>query len=324
MKIKGNKFLVTGGAGFIGSHLVDMLLEKGAAEVRIIDNFVRGTRENLKEALKNSRCKLIEGDIKKSDDVCRAMKNIDGVFHTASMCLGYCQENPREGFEVNVSGTVNVLEACVKNDVKRLIFSSSSSVYGNAEYTPMDENHPFNNKNVYGATKICGEALCRAYSNKYGLPVLSLRYMNVYGPRQDYLGSYVAVIMKIIDSINQGKHPIIHGDGSQTFDFVYVKDVCRANCLAMESDNTDDVLNISSGKGTSVLGLCRKLMRIMKCRRKIEFIPEDTSVLVTKRIGSTEKASKLVGFKVETSLDEGLKRTIRWKLGGNRDKTDAR
>ncbi|MFA6293991.1 MAG: NAD-dependent epimerase/dehydratase family protein [Victivallales bacterium] len=313
MKISGNKFLVTGGAGFIPSHLVDMLLERGAEEVRIIDNFVRGTRDNIKGALKDPRCNLIEGDIRSTEDVLRATKNIDGVFHTASMCLGYCQDNPREGYDVNVTGTLNVLEACAENKVGRLIFSSSSSVYGNAAYSPMDENHPFENKNIYGATKICGEALCRAYSNKYKLPYLSLRYMNVFGPRQDYLGTYVAVIIRIIDRINQSLPPVIHGDGSQAFDFVYVKDICRANCLAMESNATDDVFNISSGKGTTVLELCKKIMKIMKSKAKIEFIPEDTSVLVTKRIGSTGKAKKRLGFEIETEIDKGLALTVQWK-----------
>lgn len=314
MKIENNKFLVTGGAGFIGSHLVDMLLEKGAAEVRIIDNFVRGTRDNIKDALNDHRCKLIEGDIRNTDHVFCATENIDGVFHTASLCLGYCQDNPREGYDVNVTGTLNVLETCVKNKVGKLIFSSSSSVYGNAVYSPMDENHPFENKNIYGATKICGEALCRAYGNKYKLPYLSLRYMNVYGPRQDYLGTYVAVIMKIIDRLNQSLSPVIHGDGSQTFDFVYVTDICRANCLAMESGITDEVFNISSGKGISVLGLCRKIMKIMKCKYEIEFIPEDTSVLVTKRIGSMDKSFKRLGFRAGTGICEGIAKTIEWKI----------
>jgi UDP-glucose 4-epimerase len=315
MKIKGNKFLVTGGAGFIPSHLVDMLLERGAAEVRIIDNFVRGTRDNIKEALKDPRCKLIEGDIRNTDHVSSATENIDGVFHTASLCLGYCQDNPREGYDVNVTGTLNVLEACVKNKVGRLIFSSSSSVYGNAVYSPMDESHPFENKNIYGATKICGEALCRAYGNKYKLPYLSLRYMNVYGPRQDYLGTYVAVIIRIIDRLNQSLPPVIHGDGSQAFDFVYVKDICRANCLAMESELTDDYFNISSGKQTSVLELSRKIIRLMNKDSEIEFFKSDDAVLVTNRIGSTEKAADKLGFTVETSLEQGLLETIMWKTG---------
>lgn len=313
MNIKGNKFLVTGGAGFIPSHLVDMLLSRGAAEVRIIDNFVRGTRDNIKEALDDSRCKLIEGDIRNTEHVLEATNNVDGVFHTASLCLGYCQDNPREGYEVNVTGTLNVLEACAKNKVGRLIFSSSSSVYGNAVYSPMDENHPFENKNIYGATKICGEALCRAYSNKYKLPCLSLRYMNVYGPRQDYLGTYVAVIIRIIDRLNQALPPVIHGDGSQSFDFVFVKDICRANCLAMESELTDDYFNISSGKQTSVLELSRKIIKLMNKDSEIEFIKSDDAVLVTNRIGSTKKAADKLGFTAETTLEQGLLETIRWK-----------
>jgi len=317
MEINGGRFLVTGGAGFIGSHLVDMLLERGANRVVVMDNMKRGRRENLTQALCDSRLELLPADcdLVHLDHVKQATRDVDGVFHMASLCLGYCQEHPREGFETNITGTYNLLDACAENKVGRLVFSSSSSVYGNAVYSPMDEKHPFENRNFYGASKICGEALCRAIFSKNGFPYVSLRYMNIYGPRQDYMGVYVAVIMKIIDRLEQGLPPVVHGDGSQAFDFVYVKDACRANCLAMESGQTDEAYNISSGQQTSVLDMCRLIMKHMgKEDIEILFQPEDASVLVTNRIGSTEKAACEIGFVAATGLEEGLAATIRWKV----------
>ena len=196
MKIEGNRFLVTGGAGFIGSHLVDMLLEQGAAQVVIFDNFIRGEMHNLTQALQDQRTEVFEGkgDLTLLKELNRATLGMDGVFHLASLCLAHCQEFPRSGLDVNVTGTFNILEACVKNKVKRIMFASSSSIYGNAVYSPMDEKHPLETKNFYGASKIAGEALCRAFYFKYGLEYLGYRFMNIYGPRQDYLGVYVAII----------------------------------------------------------------------------------------------------------------------------------
>ncbi|OGV63253.1 MAG: hypothetical protein A3K19_12960 [Lentisphaerae bacterium RIFOXYB12_FULL_65_16] len=318
MELSGRKFLVTGGAGFIGSHLVDTLLREGAGEVVVFDNLVRGTQANLDSARHDPRLKVFpveRADLMDRTAVAEAVQGVHGVFHMASHCLGACQENPRAGFDANVVGTYNLLEACVANDRPRVLFSSSSSVYGNARYVPMDEQHPFNNRNFYGAGKICGEALCRVFHAEYGLPYVALRYMNVYGPRQDYRGTYVAVIMRIIDRLHQGLPPIVNGDGSQRFDFVYVEDVCRANLLAMEKDATvDEAINISSGSSTSVLELCRRIMALMQRELPVEFVPQKTDVLVTHRVGSTEKAATLLGFTASTPLDEGLRQTIRWKL----------
>ena len=316
MKIEGNRFLVTGGAGFIGSHLVDMLLEQEAAQVVIFDNFIRGEMKNITQALQDKRTEVFEvkGDLTNLNELNRATLGMDGVFHLASLCLSHCQEFPRSGLDVNVTGTFNILEACVKNKVKRIMFASSSSIYGNAVYSPMDEDHPHGNRNFYGATKIAGEALIRAFHFKYDLEYLAYRFMNVYGPRQDYLGVYIAVIIKIIDRLHQNLSPIIFGDGSQGFDFVFVKDVCRSLVLGMESSLSDESYNISSGKQTTVLELCKTIMKLMNKEIPIEFKEVNDNTLVKNRIGSTEKAKKELEFEVDTSLEEGLMQVIEWKL----------
>ena len=210
MEIQGKSFLVTGGAGFIGSHLVDMLLEEDAARVVVFDNFIRGGVHNLEQAMNDDRVVLFEvkGDLSRLDEVNRATRDVDGVFHLASLCLAHCQEYPRSALDVNIGGTFNLLESCVKNNVKRVLFASSSSIYGNAVYSPMDEDHPFENHNFYGATKIAGEALFRAFFFKYDLEYIALRFMNVYGPRQDYLGVYVAVILSIIERLQRVSLPL--------------------------------------------------------------------------------------------------------------------
>ena len=316
MELKGKRFLVTGGAGFIGSHLVDMLLKEDVTKIVVFDNFIRGGSHNLEQAMKDERLELFEvkGDLTHLDEVIRATQKIDGVFHLASLCLAHCQEYPRSALDVNIVGTYNLLEACVKNNVKRVIFASSSSIYGNAVYSPMDENHPLENRNIYGATKIAGEALFRAFYYKYGLEYLALRFMNVYGPRQDYMGVYVAVIMSIIDRLERGLQPIIHGDGSQAFDFIFVRDICRSLIAAIRSSLSDRCYNISSGKQVSILELCNLIMRIMKKNVLVEFKKVEDKTLVTDRVGSTEKAKAELGFQPEVSLEEGLRQVINWKV----------
>lgn len=315
MKLDGKNILVTGGAGFIGSHLIDELLKTDVRKIVVMDNLRRGSIGNLEQALKDDRVMFLEkdNDITVSDNLIKATKSIDGVFHMASLCLAHCQDDPRLGFETNVLGSFNLFDACAKNNVKRIVFSSSSSVYGNAVYSPMDESHPFVNKNFYGSTKICGESLLSAFYYKHDLSYVNLRYMNVYGPRQDYLGTYVAVIIKIIDSLQRNEPPVIYGDGSQSFDFVYVKDACKANILAFESDLTNENYNISSGSKISVLELCRTIMNLMNSNLEIRFVKNHDRTLVFDRIGSTEKAARELLFEAETSLRDGLLKTIEWK-----------
>jgi UDP-glucose 4-epimerase len=315
MDIRGKKLLVIGGAGLIGSHTVDELIKEDVAEIRIYDNFVRGTHENLAAALRDPRVKIFEvgGDVCQTDILDAATKGMDGVFHLAALWLLQCHEFPRSAFDVNVRGTFNVLEACVANGVKRLVYSSSASVYGDAVEEPMTEDHPFNNKNFYGATKICGEAMARAYHHRYGLNYVGLRYMNVYGARQDYRGAYIAVIMKMLDAIDRGDGPTILGDGTEAFDFVAVQDCGRANVCAMKADTTDRFYNVGTGKRTSLKELAEKLIALTGCRKPINYAPRSQATLVRNRIGCPKRAAAEIGFEAKVSLEEGLRELIAWR-----------
>lgn len=315
MQIKGNKFVVIGGAGLIGSHTVDRLLREDPAEIVIFDNFVRGRRENLAEALNDSRVRIydIGGDVLQTDILHAALDGADGVFHFAALWLLQCHEFPRTAFDVNVHGTFNVMEACVAKNIKRLVYSSSASVYGDAVTEPMTENHPFNNKNFYGATKICGEAMLRAFHHRYGLDYVGLRYMNVYGPRQDYKGAYIAVIMKMLDAIERGEAPTILGDGLEAFDFVAVEDCALANVRAMQAETTDEFYNVGTGKRTSLKELAELLLQLTGCNREIQYAPRSAATLVRNRIGDPGKAIKEIDFTAELDLREGLQRLIDWR-----------
>ncbi|TAL11703.1 MAG: SDR family NAD(P)-dependent oxidoreductase [Nitrospirae bacterium] len=314
MDLRGKRVLVIGGAGFIGSHLVDELVKTDVREIMVYDNFSRGTKENLAEALADPRVRIFElgGDILQTDLLNEAMKGVDGVFHLAALWLLHCHDYPRSAFEVNIRGTFNVLEACVAHKVKRLVFSSSASVYGDAITVPMTEEHPYNNRTFYGATKIAGEHMCRAFHERYGLPYVGLRYMNVYGPRQDYKGAYVAVVMKVLDRLEQGLPPIIYGDGSQEYDFIYAADVARANLNAMQSDAVDQCYNVGSGQGTSIKALVEMILDITGTRLPIQFEPAGQT-FVSRRVGDAEKAAGELGFRTTVDLREGLQRLLAWR-----------
>lgn len=315
MDIKGKKLVVIGGAGLIGSHTVDHLIKDDVKEVVIYDNFVRGRAENLHNALKDPRVKIYDvgGDVMQTDILESALEGADGVIHLAALWLLQCHEYPRTAFDVNVRGTFNVMEACVKKGVKRLVYSSSASVYGDAVQEPMTEDHPFNNKNFYGATKICGEAMLRAFHHRYGLNYVGLRYMNVYGPRQDYHGAYIAVIMKMLDAIDKGESPTIMGDGSEAFDFVAVEDCGLANVCAMKSEAVDSFYNVGTGKRTSLKELAEMLISLTGSKQPIKYAPRSQATLVRNRIGSPVKASKEIGFTSTIDLKEGLRRLIEWR-----------
>ena len=315
MDIRGNKVVVIGGAGLIGSHTVDLLTQTDVGEIVIYDNFVRGTHENLAAALRDPRVKIFEagGDVTRTDILRAAIDGAEGVFHFAALWLLQCHEFPRTAFDVNVRGTFNVMEACVAANVKRLVYSSSASVYGDAVEEPMTEDHPFNNKNFYGATKICGEAMLRAFHHRYGLNYVGLRYMNVYGPRQDYQGAYIAVIMKMLDAIDRGEGPTILGDGSEAFDFVAVEDCAKANVCAMRSEANDRFYNVGTGKRTSLKEIAEKLLTLTGSNQPIQYAPRSQATLVRNRIGSPVKARKEIGFDAEIALDDGLQRLIVWR-----------
>jgi UDP-glucose 4-epimerase len=315
MDLRGKKFVVIGGAGLIGSHAVDQLLREDVKQVLIYDNFVRGREENLQSALRDPRARIFDvgGDIMQSDILEAALSGADGVFHLAALWLLQCHEFPRSAFDVNVRGTFNVMEACLKTGVRRLVYSSSASVYGDAVHEPMDEDHPFNNRNFYGATKIAGEAMLRAFHHRYQLDFVGLRYMNVYGPRQDYHGAYIAVIMKMLDAIDRGQGPTILGDGSEAFDFVAVEDCGAANVCAMRANTTDRFYNVGTGKRTSLKELAEMLLELTGCGQPIHYAPRSQATLVRNRIGCPKRASAEIGFTASISLEEGLGRLIDWR-----------
>lgn len=315
MNLKNARIVVIGGGGLIGSHTIDHLLREEVREVVVYDNFVRGRLENLAGALRDPRVKIFPagGDILQTDILEAALEGADGVFHLAALWLLQCHEYPRSAFNVNVRGTFNVMEACVKQKVKRLVYSSSASVYGDAVREPMDEEHPFNNRNFYGATKICGEAMLRAFHHRYGLDYVGLRYMNVYGPRQDYHGAYIAVIMKMLDAIDRGEGPTILGDGSEAFDFVAVEDCGRANVCAMAAASTDRFYNVGTGTRTSLRELAEMLLELTGCPHPIRYAPRSQATLVRNRIGCPRRAAEEIGFTAAIGLREGLRRLIEWR-----------
>ena len=317
MDIRGKRLVVIGGAGLIGSHTIDQLLLDDIKEVVVYDNFVRGRVENLHNALKDPRVKIFDigGDILQTDILDAALKGADGVFHLAALWLLQCHEFPRSAFDTNVRGTFNVMESCVKNNVSRLVYSSSASVYGDAVEEPMTEDHPFNNQNFYGATKICGEAMLRSFHHRYKLDYVGLRYMNVYGPRQDYHGAYIAVIMKMLDAIDRGEGPTILGDGSEAFDFVAVEDCGRANVAALKADASDRFYNVGTGKRTSLKQLAEMLIALTGCKHPIKYAARSQATLVRNRIGSPKRATDDIAFTAQLDLMEGLKRLIEWRAG---------
>ena len=312
MRIDGSKLVVIGGAGLIGSHTVDELLNEDVSEIVVFDNFERGSMENLDVALADPRVTVIEGDITQSSEIRSALDGADGVFHFAALWLLHCQEHPRDGFDVNLTGTFNVLEACRDAGVQRLVFSSSASVYGDAVEEPMAESHPFNNTTFYGATKIAGEAMAKAFHHRDELGYVGLRYFNVYGPRQDYKGAYVAVIMKMLDRLDRGEPPVIFGDGTQAYDFISVGDCARANVAAMEADVNDRVYNVCTGRQTSIVEVARLLIGLTGSDVDVEFQPEESS-FVRNRIGDPKNARSDLGFLAETDLVDGLRDLIEWR-----------
>lgn len=315
MDITGKKIVAIGGAGLIGSHTIDQLLKHDLRELVIYDNFVRGREENLAQALRDPRVKIydIGGDITQPDILNSALKGANGVFHFAALWLLQCHEFPRAAFDVNVRGTFNVLEACVEQNVERLVWSSSASVYGDAVQEPMTEDHPFNNKNFYGATKIAGEAMLTAFVHRYGLNAIGLRYMNVYGPRQDYRGAYIAVIMKMLDAIDKGEGPTIMGDGSEAFDFVAVEDCAKANVCGMLADATGSFYNVGTGKRTSLKELAEIILQLTGCNQPINYKERSQATLVRNRIGDPTLASAEIGFTADIDVIEGIKRLIEWR-----------
>lgn len=318
MELNNSKILVIGGGGFIGSFVVEELLKHPVAEVVVYDNFTRGKKEYLENALLDKRCSIFPfgGDIRDIDILDTAISGKDYIICLAAMWLLHCKDYPRTAFEVNIAGTFNVLEACVKHKIKKLVWSSSASVYGDAVEIPMTENHPYNNKNFYGATKIAGEAMCTAFNDRYGLPVIGLRYMNVYGPHQDQTAAYTGVIPIMLNKIDANESPVINGDGSQAYDFIYVEDVAKANVCAITADCNFGFYNVGTEVQTSIRELCDLILQLRNSDLKVQYRPysaDDARALVQNRIGSRQKAETDLNFKFSYTLEQGLQKLIAWR-----------
>ena len=313
MDLTGKRIMLIGGAGLVGSHIVDQLVDQPVAEIVVFDNFLRGTRANLANAMRSPKVRVVEGTITDPAALARECAGMDGVFLLSSLWLGECVNDPRLAWEVNTLGTWNVVEACRAAGVQRIVYSSSASVYGNAVVTPMTEEHPFNNRTTYGATKIANEQMLRAMYEQQMLPYIGMRYMNIYGPRMDYHGTYVSVIMKVLDRIFAGERPVIFGDGTQVYDFIHVTDVARANVLGMQAACVDENFNIGMGIGTSITELVQVLLELTGSSLQPEYRSEAQS-FVTQRIGSTEKAERLLGFRATIPLRDGMKSVVDWRL----------
>lgn len=315
MIIKGKTILVIGGAGFIGSHVVDELLKEDVSKIIIYDNFCRGSYNNIEKALTDLRVEVFEagGDKLQEDILDKAVEQSDAVIDLAALWLLQCYEYPRAAFETNIRGTFNVLEACRKHKIERLVYSSSASVYGDAVENPMTEDHPYNNKTFYGATKIASEHLFQAYHHRYGLKGVCLRYMNVYGPGQDFKGAYVAVIMKMIDNILAGKSPVIYGDGTQSYDFIHVEDVAKANILALGSRVLFGFYNVGTGIKTSIKEVAMLILNICdKNDLEIQF-DEAGQTFVKNRIGDINASRRDLDFLAGISLVKGLEDLVKWR-----------
>lgn len=308
-----NRVLITGGAGLIGSHIADLMVREGNPEIVVLDNFVRGRRENLAWAMANGRVRIIEGDLRDTSVLREAMQGVDLVFHQAAIRITQCAEEPRLAVEVLANGTFNVLEAAVAAKVGKVVAASSASVYGLADEFPTTENqHPYNNRTLYGAAKVFNEGLLRSFNDMYGLNYVALRYFNVYGPRMDIYGAYTEVLIRWMERISVGKAPLILGDGHQTMDFVYAEDIARANVLAAKSPASDEVFNVASGVETSLNDLAASLLKVMGSNLKPEYGPARKVNAVPRRLADTSKARNMIGFEAKISLDEGLRKLVDW------------
>jgi UDP-glucose 4-epimerase len=312
--IAGSRAVVTGGAGTIGSTIVDQLLDKGAAHVLVLDNFVRGHRRNLDRAMATGRLTVLDADIRDRAAVTAAVRGADVVFHQAAIRITQCAEEPRLAHDVLATGTFNVLEACVSAGVAKVIAASSASVYGLAtEFPTTEAQHPYANDTIYGAAKVYLEGLLRSFHATAGLDYVGLRYFNVYGPRMDVHGVYTEVLIRWMERIAAGEPPLVLGDGAQTMDFVYTTDVARANLLAAEAEATDVVLNVASGVETSLLELARHLLAAMgKDDLAVEHGPSRAVNGVPRRLACTDAARDLIGFEAQVGLADGLGALTGW------------
>jgi UDP-glucose 4-epimerase len=310
------RILITGGAGFVGSFIVEQLLEEPVEEIVVIDNFVRGSEQNIADALASGRVTLVRGDIRDRSLLDQRMEDMDYCFHLAALRITQCAAEPREALEVMYDGTFNVLQSCVAHNVKKVLFASSASVYGQAEEFPTPEtHHPYNNFTLYGAAKMANELMLRSFYQMHALPYNAVRYFNIYGPRMDTYGKYTEVLIRWYHLIKEGKPPLIFGQGKQTMDFVYVEDVARASILALKAEAGNEAFNIAGGRETTLESLCYALLKAMGSDLKPRYVPVPAGrqkVEVMRRLAKITKAEAQIGFQAKVDLDDGLSRLVAW------------
>jgi UDP-glucose 4-epimerase len=324
MELEGARVLITGGAGLIGSHIADLLVQENAGEIVVFDNFVRGQAKNLAWALANGPVRIVRGDIRDTVALAEAMQGVDLVFHQAAIRITQCADEPRLALQVLADGTFNVLEAAVDAQVKKVVAASSASVYGLADHFPTTEKaHPYNNRTLYGAAKVFNEGLLRSFNDMFGLDYVGLRYFNVYGPRMDTYGAYTEVLIRWMERIASNQRPLIFGDGTQTMDFIYVEDIARANILAMQADVSDEVFNVASGVETSLNELAYALLDVMGSDLEPEYAPARKVNPVPRRLADTQRAARMIGFRAEVPLEEGLRRLVDWWAAEGLERDDV-
>lgn len=320
-KIKDSVILVTGGAGFIGSYVVEELIPLKPKKIIIIDNIIRGGLPNMKNFIKNPIVEFHQADIRDLELLEKCISETDYVFHMAALRINSCAANPREGFEVMLKSTFEIASLCVKHKIKKIIYSSSASVYGLAQHFPTPEtDNPYNNQTFYGAAKMWGEQLFRSFKFMYGLDYAALRYFNAYGPRMDTDGKYTEVMIKWLDCIRDGRNPLIYGDGSTTMDFVYVKDIAKSNIAALQADVTDEAFNIGNCEETSLKQLLDVLLKVNHSDLHPEFREENSVNPVSRRLADISKAKKLLNFTPTISLEQGMKELSEWYFEKNKIK----
>jgi UDP-glucose 4-epimerase len=313
LNLRNARVLVTGGAGLIGSHIVDRLLSESPAEIVVLDNFVRGRHDNIANAVESGRVTVVEGDIRDRALVADAMKGIDVVFHQAAIRITQCAEEPALAMDVLVNGTFIILDVARQAGVRKVVAASSASVYGLADRFPTDEqHHPYNNRTLYGAAKAFNEGLMRSFNEQYGLEYVALRYFNVYGPRMDMHGAYTEVFIRWMENIEAGRPPMIFGDGTQTMDFIYADDIARANILAARAPVSDAVYNIASGTEFSLNECAEMLLHVMNSPLKVEYGEARKVNGVTRRLASTWRAEQEIGFQAVVPFEMGLSRLVDW------------
>jgi UDP-glucose 4-epimerase len=313
MKLEGKRVLVTGGAGFVGSHIIDHLLLEGCSRVVAIDNMERGRPANLQDALATGKVELRKGDIRNRELMDELVGGADLVFHQAALRITQCAEGPRHALEVMVDATFDLLDMCVKHRVEKIVAASSASVYGMADEFPITESHhPYSNRTFYGAAKAFNEGMLRSFHEMYGLNYVALRYFNVYGPRMDIHGVFTEVLIRWMERIRDGEPPLIFGDGEQTMDFIDVDDIARANILAAKSDATDQVFNVAFGKETSLNQLANSLLAVMESDLHLDYREERKVNAVQRRLADISKSRDMLGFEARIELDEGLQRLVSW------------